>query len=217
VEVQDGVTATARMSLNEPTRIRVDGAAIIDIVGNVFHRDRNPQGEISIDEDRQRGEIFVSLVRPQPKPVNLFVMTGQATYTLLLQPSDIPAETVVLVDRTKRTTAPVITDSSVPVQAIRNLIAALATDRPSGGMRVTELHRDVPLRDGLRMSLQRRIEAGPLVGERYVVVNVSPRAHALAEQQFYRRGLLAVSIERAALAPQESTAIYIVRAPREDE
>jgi conjugal transfer pilus assembly protein TraK len=51
---------------------------------------------------RDKGEIYVRPVGGLGKPVNLFISTQHATYTLLLRRSDTPADTIVIRDKTPR-------------------------------------------------------------------------------------------------------------------
>jgi len=214
VEVRDNGTSMAQISLHESTRIKVENAAITDVVGNVFHKDRNAGGEIVVDEDKARGEIFVSLVSAQTKPVNLFIVTANATYTLLLHPSDVPSDTIILVDKNQRV-ADVSATSSSAVLAIRNLMSAMSADRASTSMRVTETNREVPFKPTVRLTLLRQFEAGDLLGERYLLTNTGMRVVTLLEQEFYSAGVVAVAIERTALLPNESSAIYVIKPSQE--
>jgi conjugal transfer pilus assembly protein TraK len=121
VEATDGVTVEAVLAIKEPTRIRIDGAAITNVFGNIYssncgsaavsrsrapaaHRSTapqtNPAGEIVLECDADKGEIYVRPVGGLGKPVNLFISSQHATYTLLLRRSDTPADTIVIRDRT---------------------------------------------------------------------------------------------------------------------
>ncbi|WP_286757977.1 type-F conjugative transfer system secretin TraK, partial [Ralstonia sp. RL] len=103
VEARDGVAVEAVISLKEPTRIRIENAPITDVFGNIHSSNCgqsasaagtgvapspapavNPTGEIVLECDRDKGEIYVRPVGTSAKPVNLFVSSASATYTLLL-------------------------------------------------------------------------------------------------------------------------------------
>ena len=62
----------------------------------------NPAGEIVLECDTDKGEIYVRPVGKTTKPVNLFVSSQHATYTLLLRRSDTPADTIVIRDKAPR-------------------------------------------------------------------------------------------------------------------
>ena len=101
VEATDGVTVEAVLAIKEPTRIRVDGASITNVFGNIYSSNcgaavstspgignspalpqTNPAGEIVLECDADRGEIYVRPVGGLGKPVNLFISTKHATYPL---------------------------------------------------------------------------------------------------------------------------------------
>ena len=95
------MSVAAKLSQKEPTRIKVEGTAIGEVFGNVWQDKTNPAGEVIVETDPAKGELYVRPVSASAtKPINLFVSTTHATYTLLLQPVDMPADTIVLRDRT---------------------------------------------------------------------------------------------------------------------
>jgi hypothetical protein len=100
LEVKPDTTVTARIALKETSRIKVDGLAIVDVFGSVYSPD-NTAGELMVAPDAASGELYVmpSVMATPGKPINLFIKTEKATYTLLLTPVDIPSETVILNDR----------------------------------------------------------------------------------------------------------------------
>src|SRR5437763_1862514 len=77
VEASDGVTVDAVLSIKEPTRIRIDGAVITNVFGNIYSSNCggastqsapgapqasaqvNPAGEIVLECDADKGEIYV--------------------------------------------------------------------------------------------------------------------------------------------------------------
>jgi conjugal transfer pilus assembly protein TraK len=241
VEASDGVSVDAVLSIKEPTRIRVDGSPITNVFGNIYSTNCgaaitasappqpgampapatgaiNPAGEIVLECDVDKGEIYVRPVGGPGKPVNLFVSTQQATYTLILRRSDTPADTIVIRDKTARfaRTDPTGTASArTPqhVRALKGMLVAMASDRAPTDIRVEELSRPIQLWQEAKFALVRLYEGRGLVGERYVLTNVSNQDMVLAEQEFDReRGnVLAISIENHNLRPGESTTVYVIR------
>src|SRR5258706_16237342 len=79
IEARDGVSVEAIVSIKEATRIRIDGAPITDVFGNIYSSNCgatpsvatsagpmvptgpaiNPSGEIVLECDRDKGEIYV--------------------------------------------------------------------------------------------------------------------------------------------------------------
>ncbi|MBY0364926.1 conjugal transfer pilus assembly protein TraK [Roseateles aquatilis] len=241
VEGSDGVTIDAVISLKEPTRIRIDGASITNVFGNIYSSNCgaavtappgqpgatgvsplapavNPAGEIVLECDTDKGEIYVRPVGGAGKPVNLFVSSQHATYTLLLRRSDTPADTIVIRDKTPRVAKADQAGGPTArqpqhVRALKAMLVAMASDRVPADVRVEEVNRPLQLWTEARFSLTRLYEGRGLIGERYSITNASNQTMVLAEQEFDREtgNVLAVSIENHNLRPGESTTVYVIR------
>jgi len=246
VDARDGVAVEAILSVKEPTRIRIEGAPITDVFGNIHSSSCsgaaagasgspgspvvNPAGEIVVECDRDKGEIYVRPVATvgdgsaAGKPVNLFISSAHATYTLILRRADTPADTILIRDRSLPT-APV--DGRAPsgpsgpsahhVRAMKALLVAMASDRVPPDVRVDELNQPVQLWAEARFALMRRYEGRGLSGEKYLLQNISAGVMVLAEQEFDRPDskaggqVLGVAVEHHHLRPGESTSVYVIR------
>jgi conjugal transfer pilus assembly protein TraK len=253
VDARDGVAVEAILSLKEPTRIRIEGAPITDVFGNIHSSSCggsaagaagspgspvaplspvvNPAGEVVVECDRDKGEIYVRPVATASdgsaaagKPVNLFISSAHATYTLILRRADTPADTILIRDRS---VAPPPVDSragtgpSSPsahhVRAMKALLLAMASDRVPADVRVDELNQPVRLWAEARFALMRRYEGRGLSGEKYLLQNISTAVMVLAEQEFDRPDskaggqVLGVAVEHHQLRPGESTSVYVIR------
>ena len=238
LDARDGLSVEAVLSIKEPTRIRVDGAPITDVFGNIYSSNCgsaaataplvagtsgaipsspmiNPGGEIVLECDRDKGEIYIRPVGNLPKPVNLFVSTLQATYTLLLRRSDTPADTIVIRDRSvpKPPETGPLGASANHIRALKAMLLAMASDRVPSDIRVEEVSRLVPLWTEANFSLVRRYEGRDLVGEKYLLQNVSPSVMVLAEQEFDREDgqVASVAIENHNLQPGDTTNVFVIR------
>lgn len=242
LEARDGVTVEAVIAINEPTRIRIENAPITDVFGNLYSSNCalplptvagapspaapvvNPAGEIALECDRDKGEIYV---RPlgtsstSTKPINLFVSSAHATYTLLLRRSDTPSDTIVIRDRTARrpdTDPSLIRQgpfgaSANHIRAMKALLVAMASDRVAPDVRVEEINRPIQLWSEARFSLMRTYEGRGLAGEKYLLTNTSDQTMVLAEQEFDRAqgDVVGIAIENRNLRPGESTSVYVIR------
>jgi conjugal transfer pilus assembly protein TraK len=241
LDARDGVASEAILSIKEPTRIRIEGAAITDVFGNIHSSNcgspgaappgagivtpaTNPGGEIVLECDRDKGEIYIRPVGDSSKPVNLFVSSAQATYTLVLRRSDTPADTIVIRDRTVRQAAPLVVGNPGPlgpsanhVRAMKAMLVAMASDRVPADMRVEEVNRPLQLWAEARFSLMRRYEGRGLLGEKYLLQNISSAVMVLAEQEFDREDspdggqVVGVAVENHNLRPGESTNVFVIR------
>lgn len=241
IDARDGVTAEAAMSIQAPTRIRIEGAAIKDVFGNIYLSDCpaatppappgssaipgaainpppaiNPAGEVVIQCDRDKGEIYVRPVGNGGKPVDLFISSAMATYTLLLRRVDGPADTIVIRDRSPRTghgeaeSGPT-GRAPIHVRALKAMLVMMASERVPNDVGVDEVGQEVTLWAESRFSLMRRYTGRGLVGEKYLLTNVGAKPMVLAEQEFDREGVYAVAIENHNLRPGDSTNVYVIR------
>jgi conjugal transfer pilus assembly protein TraK len=252
VDARDGVAVEAILSVKEPTRIRIEGAPITDVFGNIHSSSCggmaagataspgspvapippvvNPAGEIVVECDRDKGEIYVRPVASvgdagaAGKPVNLFISSAHATYTLILRRADTPADTILIRDRSVpavpidgRAPSGPSSPSSHHVRAMKALLVAMASDRVPPDLRVDELNQPVQLWAEARFSLMRRYEGRGLSGEKYLLQNISAAVMVLAEQEFDRPDskaggeVLGVAVEHHQLRPGESTSVYVIR------
>lgn len=237
VDARDGVTVEASISVKEPTRIRLEAGHITDVFGNIYSNSCgqalpgsaspgqnasgaiNPLGEIVLECDVAKGEIFVKPVGSGTKPVNLFVSSEHATYTLLLKRSDTPADTILIRDKTprqaveSRTQASLAGKSPVHVRALKTMLVAMAADRVATDIRVEEVGRPVQLWAESRFTLMRTYEGRGLIGEKYMLTNISDKPMVLAEQEFDRDdgSVIGVSIDIHNLRPGETTNVYVIR------
>jgi len=250
LDARDGVAVEAVLSIKEPTRIRIDGAAITDVFGNIHSSNCgsaapssssngapptaalpavNPAGEIVLECDRDKGEIYIRPVGDSPKPVNLFISSAHATYTLVLRKADTPADTIVIRDPGQRALQAIqsptrASGSQTPlgtapnhIRGLKTLLLAMASDRVPPDIRVDELNQPIQLWAEARFSLMRRYEGRGLVGEKYLLQNVSQAVMVLAEQEFDRPDspsggqVLAVAVEHHNLRPGETTNVFVIR------
>ena len=250
VEATDGVTVEAVLAIREPTRIRIDGAAITNVFGNIYSSNCgaavpaqpgtgsppvlpqiNPAGEIVLECDADKGEIYVRPIASTGgtggtgstaglgKPVNLFISSQHATYTLLLRRSDTPADTIVIRDRTPRlarvdqAAALPASRQSIHIRSLKAMLVAMASGSVPPDVRVEEVSRPIQLWLEARFAMDRVYEGRGLIGERYLLTNISSQNMVLAEQEFDREtgGVLAVAIENHNLRPGDSTTVFVIR------
>lgn len=239
VEARDGTSVEAVIAVKEPTRIRIENAPITDVFGNIYSSNCslpaaaagpavpaatpavNPAGEIMLECDRDKGEIYVRPVGNSTKPVNLFIASAHATYTLLLRRSDTPSDTIVIRDKTARLAGrdPAaarqgpLGASANHIRAMKSLLVAMTTERAAADMLVTEINRPIPLWSEAKFTLMRTVEGRGLIGEKYLLTNISNQTMVLAEQEFDRAdgGVIGIAIENLNLRPGESTSVYVIR------
>ena len=204
LEGVDGQTLVGKISQKELTRVTVERGRIKKVTGNA--------GEFLLEKDEDKGQIYIRpTLDTATKPINLFVTTDRATFTLLLQPVDLPAETIVIKDRAMKSDPTRGERSSAHLRVIKNLLLAMASDTLPRDMEVREMTKEVSLWKEARLMLTRTYLGQAITGEKYVLSNVSGKPMVIAEQELYRAGVIAVSVENVNLKPDESSNVFVIR------
>ena len=244
LDASDGVAIEAILSIREPTRIRIEEGRITEVFGNIHSSGCtppsappaqpgntsgvgltpaiNPAGEVVVECDREKGEIYVRPVGEGTKPVNLFISSAEATYTLLLRRADTPADTLVIRDRAlaeKRIAraAPCLANGTAShVRGLKAMLVAMASEEIPSDIAVKEAGQPVVLWRETHFQLERTYRGRGLVGERYRLQNVSDKPMVLAEPEFDRAGddsgeVAAIAIEHHNLRPGEKTRVFVIR------
>lgn len=218
ITVADGKTVIGKLSLKEVTRIGVVGGRIKQVVGP-------DDGRIRIEVDEDNGQLFL---RPQLNapisrsekvpPVNLFIVDELGrTYTLVLTYQDMPADSIMLKPLESDRKTAKAWERAEPYQVtIKNLVRAMAAEDIPDGYETKESNQQVPLWREARLLLEREYHGDSLMGEVYVLTNISGREMRLEERELYRAGVLAVAVEYHVLAPGQSTKVFVVREGLDD-
>jgi len=229
LDARDGVSVEAMASIKEATRIRIEGAPITDVFGNIYSSTCatatasaplatgtplaapaspliNPAGELIVECDRDKGEVYIRPVGRTTKPVNLFISSAQADTIVIRDASAKPFKPEAAMQGPAGT-------SPNHVRAMKALLVAMASDRVAADVRVEEVNRPVPLWVEASFLLMRRYEGRGLLGEKYLLRNTSAALMVLAEQELDRDGarVMGVAIENHNLQPGESTTVFVIR------
>lgn len=205
VDAIEGETVLARISARELTRITVDGARVRAVTGL--------EGQLLVEKDDQTGAVYVRPVEAS-RPVNVFVSADSGrTYALVLQPVDMPADTIVLRDRSQRAAAreSALERSGAHEKMVKAMVITLATGELVPDLELREIGREVALWREAQLFHERSLLGRRIVGDRYRLTNVSTGAMRIAEAELFRPGVLGIAVEQLELAPGEATALYVVR------
>jgi conjugal transfer pilus assembly protein TraK len=239
VEASDGAAVEAILSIREPTRIRIEGASITDVFGNIHSSQCglpaalpaspsmtpagtgsspiNPAGEIALTCDRDKGEIYVRPVGDSAKPINLFVASANATYTLLLRRSDTPADTIVIRDRTPKALKHAPSAPAGPVtQPGTSHEGAVGGDGFRSGTAGYPGRRDP--RHAPVMERGTVFPGAPVRGARSGRREIPAAEHQRCPHGAGRTGIrprtgsvVGIAVEHHNLRPGESTSVYVIR------
>jgi conjugal transfer pilus assembly protein TraK len=207
LEVSDGGTAYAKISADDLTRLTINNGRIAS-----WHV---PKGKLVIQKNAKSGELYV---RPLSRevPVSLFVTSERgSTYAITLMPVKMPAETILL-NEARPKAPPSIEHTGTRDTTIKDLMMAMAADHMPPDMEVRESSQSFSLWQGARLTLMRAWLGASLMGERFDLTNTGKSSMRLVEQELFKPGVLAISIEKHELAPSESTRVFVVRYLEDD-
>lgn len=193
-------TLAATVSRAEPTLIRVDGRRIRHVFG--------AEGDFDVKPDKESGVAFLKPTGERSTFSAYVADDAGQTWKLLLAVTDGLADTIVIRGgATASGSRPGGRDNS-HVQAIKRAVLALVSEEETG-LESRAARETVPLwQEALFM--RAKTVAGSVKGEKYLLTNLSAKTMTLDEREFYRRGVLAVALEKPALAPAETGAVYVV-------
>ena len=237
VDARDGDTALAKMSVKDQTRIKLEKGRIIDVIGDVYSREKNPAGRIVVIPDEEDGEIYVRPVDASPRPVKVDLRTDRGKFSLLLQPVDIPGDTVIVRPRGpaiskgaaagalqvsdgglsanppySQTRGAPLPRSANHVRALKSMTLAMASTEVPADVEVRQVNQFVTLWREARFVQLATYLSRDLVGESYELTNVSAGDMVIDERELYRDGVQSVSVQVHQLRPGSKTAVWIVRA-----
>lgn len=194
----------AVIALGELSRIALEGgrlAALIDYKQALHAR-----------KDEATGQFFIAPREAGNKPINVFAIDeAGSTYALLLHPRDLPAQSVILKPVAVATSPRKLPNPPSLARAVKDIVVRLTQPKHLDDPRVTRRSEGIALWDEARLHLTATLDAGDLVGERYLLTNLTPADLQLREEELYREGVVAVSISQHALAPAGTTVVIVVR------
>lgn len=204
LDAVEGKTLYAKISAKEPSRVSLEGGKLRKLMFDAT--------ELQVEPDISTGQAFI---RPLvfDKPINIFAIAESgATYTLLLQSVDIPAENVILRDlNRKAANVPPVERQGDYEKTIRSMIVGMASGQTPEGIEFEAAQQEYALWEGSRLILTGRYTGRSVIGERFKLINTGTEVMRLAEQELYRKGVAAVAIEHLNLNPAQATDVYVVR------
>lgn len=219
VEGADRQHVQVTVSARETNRLAIEGRRISHVVPA-------QAGLVVARKDDAAGALYFTIAPDQPPnaAVTLFVTDEQhTTYKLILLPRGVPGDEIVLRPPGDRTSSPRAQPGARAAsyqRQVKSLLLLMADDQGTAGNDAVtriEVNREVPLSSETRLVLVARHVDALLVGERYLLTNLSAVPMQLAEPDLYRPSVRAVSIRQPSLAAGMSTDLYVVRERRDHE
>lgn len=215
----DKQSVQVNISARESNRLAIEGRRISSVVPG-------QPGLIATRKDDATGAMFFTMAPDQPPMgvVSMFVTDDQGvTYKLGLVPRTIAAEEIILQPPTEKgasaNRAGQADGRAASYQRrVKDLILTMADeDGNDATVDRQDVNKEVSLWQEGRLVMLSKYTDTDIVGEKYRLTNVSKADMLLVEQELFRRGVRAVSINNMTLAPGDSTDIYIVRERKDNE
>jgi conjugal transfer pilus assembly protein TraK len=192
-------TMPAQISRHEPTLIRIDGAKIRQIFGT--------NGDYNSAPDSESGVVYIQPA-PDKSAITVYVAddTGH-TWKLLLMVTDAPTDPIVIKGRAPEAGSQQARGKDLARnQEIKNALFDLLS---AGEDEATLTEDTIPLWKESKFVRVKVLE-GNLLSEQFQLTNISKAPMVIDERELYRRGVLAVVVERPQLASGETTSVYII-------
>lgn len=207
---EEGKKHVVRIPSREMTRIAIDGGRLASFR---FRKD-----ELDVQQDKDQGVVYVT-PKVADKQISVFAISASgATHELILQPVDtLPLESVLIKDPPARrvgksSEASVVDKASSFEQSIKRLmLIMLRGERESPEASFEAMDQPLALWNETSFRQVARFSTRTLVGDVFWLKNISSQPMKLAEQEFYKQGVLAVSIDSSLLRPGEATPVFVIR------
>lgn len=207
-------TVTVNISSTEQNALVVDGRKITSVIPSI-------DDALEYQKDVAQGVLYFKV---QPwyanRTISAFVNDDQGVrYKLVMRPTaTLGAEEIILIPPQGSKSNGFSKGSQSYVQQIKELIYVMGDDAddPQDELAVDGISRNfvkqqIPLWKEAAMLFVAKYEGDELYGEHYLVTNTTSSNLILMEQEFYRKKVVAVSIENLDLLPGQTTNVYVVR------
>lgn len=218
IEGSDRNHVQVNVSAREQNRLAIEGRRIGTVVPS-------QKGIITTVKDEAAGALYFAMASDAPNTgtVTLFVTDDQnpsVIYKLILVPTQIAGEEIIIKPVSER--APATGRKGGDGRALsyerraKEMILSMADDE-NHDVESIAVNQEIPLWKEGRLVMLAKYPEGDLVGEKYRLTNVSGSDMLLVEQELYRRGVIAVSIENLTLPAGGQSLIFIVRGRKDNE
>lgn len=205
--VVDNETTTAKISSIDVTRIFVQGDRIQSVKGL--------KGAYTRENDEKNGEIYLQpSALYQNRAFTILIETERGRhFTLLLNPTSSPSETLMLVPHGVGQESALHFEEALAYELTMNrLIKAMKNGLIPEGYRIHQVShkKTYQFERGLKAQLKTIYEGFHFRGEVYEIKNSQIQPITLDERQFYKIGTRAISLDATVIKPNEKLNLYRV-------
>lgn len=169
--------------------------------------------EKPVDVTVEGKHVFVKLLdHIYHKPIEVFFV-GDETYSLILVPVHIPAETIIVTNTFADKKKALSWEREYPYEeTIKKLISGMATDKVPDGYSVVEVNQEIKTQNQDRkLFLKKRYAGAELAGEVYFITNMTASTFQVDEKDFFAKQVIAIASEENSLTAFASGNIFIIR------
>ena len=214
VDAIENIPKSVEISSKELTRISIENGGIINV--------KYVEGEIDY-QTQNGGQMYLRpLVK---KPINIFITSNNnRSYLLSLKPSSKKGADSIIIREGAKLQAEQFENqkklleeervlqrnSSNYTAAVQEFISSMASNNDINDISCSPAGDEVPLWNEALLIRKERCSTSNLQGQIFSVTNVSKSVMVLAEQEFYKRNVIAVAIRQLELQPGEQTDVFVV-------
>lgn len=220
IEVVGSESQVAEVAISryEQNLIEIKDRKISSVIPSV-------NGSLAYQKDNTNGVLYFTLANPNfLGTISVFVNDDEGErYKLILVPTQQAAQEIIIVPPTRP-----LDDGSSGVDSldlkeksgsyiyeIKRMMFDLGRagngENTQDVMNKIVVNQKIPLWKQADLVLANRYDNGVLMGEEYYMTNITSKTLVIREQEFYRNNVLAVSVDKLNLEPNETTIVYVVR------
>ena len=226
--VNNNAEVEASISNNDVSRIAVVGAKINQV--------KFSNSQLKIDTDDENGQIFVyptgvnnldvkqitvggaskeATVSPL---ISLFIIDDHGrSYNLRLRLSAVPSETILInpIHAHCNTSSGIAGSTDFTNQVVTIVEDMYLNERDANGYDVKTLNKNIKLWKEVQAELYKNYKNSMFDGNVFYIRNKTNQSITLSENQFWKENVVAVSIEKPTIDPDEITRVFVVGANNE--
>jgi conjugal transfer pilus assembly protein TraK len=204
---RSGKTYTVNYSRYDMTRLEIKGGRIVSL--------HYPADRLTVEKDDDQG--YAILRARDDKPVSLLVTTSTGqTHALYMLPVDMPMDTVQIKEsgegfqKQVSPNAAVTPNDTLAIQVKRLILDMARNERRLPDYQIDDINKPVDLWAESYFVLLNEYKGARFDAYRFSLKNISSKVMKLAEQEFYKKGVVAVGIDTHVLNPGQATFIYVI-------
>jgi len=203
---------TVSPNIGETTTVNIS-AKDLNVIKTPFKSVKAFSSSPDIDVNVDGSNVLIKFTGTELKTKDLVITDDRGNvYPFVLIPTGIPLEVIKLeVKDTEKDDEPTLGGKATAthIGSIKSLIKNMYLNKVPFGYTVENLNKDETEWNEVKKVLKKRYKSPTVIGEVYELK--ANEDVVLAENEFYRKGILAISIDSHKLKKNETTRLYIIK------